>query len=155
MGARLSGTRGRTDLRPCRNYSSAVDFRRRDITTLNSTSDELPGEECVDGSGGRSRRPDRASAGLRRVLDLLSCRMESGRITGLLGPSGAGKSTLIRCIVGVQRIRGGAVTVLGRTGRVRSIRRRLGYVTQAAVGLPRSDGAGERLLLRRPRRRRR
>ncbi len=68
--------------------------------------------------------------GRRRVLDQLSCRIEQGRITGLLGPSGAGKSTLIRCIVGVQRIRSGTVTVLGAPAGSPGIRPRLGYVTQ-------------------------
>ncbi|SDO81785.1 ABC-2 type transport system ATP-binding protein [Nakamurella panacisegetis] len=72
-------------------------------------------------------------AGRRRqlVLQHLSCRMEQGRITGLLGPSGAGKSTLIRAIVGVQRIASGTVTVLGEPAGSASIRRRLGYLTQA------------------------
>jgi ABC-2 type transport system ATP-binding protein len=65
------------------------------------------------------------------VLSGLDCRMERGRITGLLGPSGAGKSTLIRCIVGVQLIRSGDVTVLGEPAGSAQIRRRVGYVTQA------------------------
>lgn len=68
--------------------------------------------------------------GRRRVLDRLCCRIERGRICGLLGPSGAGKSTLIRCIVGVQRIRSGTVTVLGHPAGSAAVRRRLGYVTQ-------------------------
>ncbi len=68
--------------------------------------------------------------GHHAVLRSLTCRMERGRITGLLGPSGAGKSTLIRCIVGVQKIAEGGVTVLGEPAGSRGIRRRLGYVTQ-------------------------
>ena len=68
--------------------------------------------------------------GRRRVLDQLSCRIDAGRITGLLGPSGAGKSTLIRCIVGTQRIRTGSVRVLGHPAGSAQVRRRLGYVTQ-------------------------
>ncbi len=69
--------------------------------------------------------------GRRRILDGLSCRMQRGRITGLLGPSGAGKSTLIRCIVGVQKIAGGSVAVLDQPAGSAWIRRRLGYVSQA------------------------
>lgn len=69
--------------------------------------------------------------GHRTVLAELTCHMARGRITGLLGPSGAGKSTLIRCIVGVQRIFAGSVTVLGEPAGSPQIRRRLGYVTQA------------------------
>src|SRR3954452_4601965 len=74
--------------------------------------------------------------GGRRILDGLSCEMERGRITGLLGPSGAGKSTLIRCIVGVQKIVGGSVQVLGEPAGSPSIRRRLGYVSQAPSVYP-------------------
>ena len=71
---------------------------------------------------GRQRKP---------VLQNLSCHLQQGRITGLLGPSGAGKSTLIRAIVGVQRVASGSVTVLGEPAGSASIRRRLGYVSQA------------------------
>lgn len=69
--------------------------------------------------------------GSRAVLQDLCATMGAGRITGLLGPSGAGKSTLIRCIVGVQKVAAGVVTVLGEPAGSRGIRRRLGYVTQA------------------------
>ncbi len=55
------------------------------------------------------------------VLDAITAGIPAGRITGLLGPSGSGKSTLIRSVVGVQRIRGGS----------RTLRARVGYVTQA------------------------
>ncbi|GEP39026.1 multidrug ABC transporter ATP-binding protein [Nocardioides psychrotolerans] len=53
-------------------------------------------------------------------------------VTGLLGPSGCGKSTLLRSIVGVQRIEGGSVTVLAEPAGSAPLRRRVGYVTQAA-----------------------
>ena len=52
-------------------------------------------------------------------------------MTGLLGPSGSGKSTLIRAIVGVQKTAGGAVDVLGEPAGSRSLRARVGYMTQA------------------------
>jgi len=74
--------------------------------------------------------------GRQRILEDLSCRIERGRITGLLGPSGAGKSTLIRCIVGVQKVLGGSVQVLGEPAGSPSIRRRLGYVSQAPSVYP-------------------
>ncbi len=67
----------------------------------------------------------------RVVLDGLDLSIGSG-VTGLLGPSGCGKSTLLRSIVGVQRVAGGEVTVLGEPAGSRSLRRRIGYVTQAA-----------------------
>jgi ABC-2 type transport system ATP-binding protein len=65
------------------------------------------------------------------VLPGLSCKIEAGAVTGLLGPSGSGKSTLIRAIVGVQRTAGGAVEVLGEPAGSRSLRARVGYMTQA------------------------
>jgi ABC-2 type transport system ATP-binding protein len=69
--------------------------------------------------------------GGRRVLRDLSLRVPAGRVTGLLGPSGCGKSTLMRAIVGVQRVDGGDVTVLGRPAGHPALRREVGYVTQA------------------------
>jgi ABC-2 type transport system ATP-binding protein len=65
------------------------------------------------------------------VLDTLSCAVARGSVTGLLGPSGSGKSTLIRSIVGVQRIAGGTVSVLGSSAGAKELRTRVGYMTQA------------------------
>jgi ABC-2 type transport system ATP-binding protein len=70
--------------------------------------------------------------GGRRVLRGVSCTVPAGQITGLLGPSGGGKTTLMRCVVGVQRVAGGSVRVLGRAAGSATLRRRVGYVTQAA-----------------------
>lgn len=69
--------------------------------------------------------------GGRRVLHAISCRVLAGRVTGLLGPSGGGKTTLLRCLVGVQRIREGRVSVLGLPAGDPALRGRVGYVTQA------------------------
>ena len=65
------------------------------------------------------------------VLPELSCEVAQGSVTGLLGPSGSGKSTLIRAIVGVQRIAGGTVEVLGEPAGSKPLRSRVGYMTQA------------------------
>jgi ABC-2 type transport system ATP-binding protein len=65
------------------------------------------------------------------VLPELSCDVAAGSVTGLLGPSGSGKSTLIRAIVGVQRIAGGSVEVLGHPAGAKELRARVGYMTQA------------------------
>jgi ABC-2 type transport system ATP-binding protein len=73
----------------------------------------------------------RVIRGGRVVLPELSCKVPAGRVTGLLGPSGSGKSTLIRSIVGVQRIAGGRVTVLGAPAGSKELRSRVGYMTQA------------------------
>jgi ABC-2 type transport system ATP-binding protein len=69
--------------------------------------------------------------GGRPVLHGLSARLEGGRVTGLLGPSGCGKTTLIRSIVGVQKVAGGTVRVLGEAAGTPALRRRVAYVTQS------------------------
>ncbi len=69
--------------------------------------------------------------GGRPVLMELSLNVAAGTVTGLLGPSGSGKTTLIRAIVGVQRIAGGSVRVLGLPAGAPPLRRRVGYLTQA------------------------
>ena len=70
--------------------------------------------------------------GGRRVLRGLTFSVPTGQVTGLLGPSGCGKTTLMRCVVGVQRISSGQVTVLGMPAGSAELRERVGYVTQAA-----------------------
>ena len=69
--------------------------------------------------------------GHRPVLGGLTVSIGSGAVTGLLGPSGCGKSTLMRSIVGVQVVASGTVTVLGKPAGSASLRRDVGYVTQA------------------------
>jgi ABC-2 type transport system ATP-binding protein len=65
------------------------------------------------------------------VLPGLSCEVAAGSVTGLLGPSGSGKSTLMRVIVGVQKVAGGSVLVLGNPAGSAALRTRVGYMTQA------------------------
>jgi len=69
--------------------------------------------------------------GGRTVLDGFDLEVAAGEVTGLLGPSGCGKSTLLRALVGVQKVAGGTVTVLGEPAGSRPLRDRIGYVTQA------------------------
>ena len=52
--------------------------------------------------------------GRRKVLDGVSCRLQSGTLTALIGHNGAGKSTLIKTILGLIHPAEGNVTVLGR-----------------------------------------
>jgi ABC-2 type transport system ATP-binding protein len=73
----------------------------------------------------------RVVRGGRVVLPELSCSIAAGSVTGLLGPSGSGKSTLIRSIVGVQKVAGGSVEVLGEPAGSKGLRSRVGYRTQA------------------------
>jgi ABC-2 type transport system ATP-binding protein len=69
--------------------------------------------------------------GGRRVLHGIDCSVPRGTVAGLLGPSGSGKTTFIRAVVGVQIIKDGTVTVLGHPAGSASLRRTVGYLTQA------------------------
>jgi ABC-2 type transport system ATP-binding protein len=69
--------------------------------------------------------------GGRPVLCNLSMSVAEGTVTGLLGPSGSGKTTLIRAIVGIQKIAGGSVRVLGLPAGAAPLRHSVGYLTQA------------------------
>jgi ABC-2 type transport system ATP-binding protein len=69
--------------------------------------------------------------GKRAVLHEVSCAIRRGSVTGLLGPSGSGKTTLMRAVVGVQRVAGGSVKVLGQPAGSRALRDKIGYLTQA------------------------
>lgn len=70
--------------------------------------------------------------GKTEVFADLSLDIPRGQITGLMGPSGCGKTTLIRSIVGVQKVAGGTVTVLGAPAGTKIQRRRVAYDTQSA-----------------------
>lgn len=82
---------------------------------------------AVEVAGLRVRR------GRTSVFDGVDLVIPRGEITGLLGPSGCGKTTLMRSIVGVQRIAGGTVTVLGEPGGSPRLRHRVSYGTQGAA----------------------
>ena len=64
----------------------------------------------------------RVQRGGTLVFADLGLDVANGRVTGLVGPNGAGKSTLIRCIVGVQIVEAGSVTVLGEPAGSPSLR---------------------------------
>jgi len=74
----------------------------------------------------------RVKRGKNQVFDGLDVDIPRGEVTGLLGPSGCGKTTLIRSIVGVQKVAGGTVTVLGAPAGSKSLRTRVAYDTQTA-----------------------
>jgi ABC-2 type transport system ATP-binding protein len=98
---------------------------------MSSSHDELlTSENAVDIAELRVTR------GGRTVLHDLDLRISRGSITGLLGPSGCGKTTLMRCIVGTQVIAAGRVDVLGRPAGSRTLRHRVGYVTQNPTVYP-------------------
>ncbi|WP_460626535.1 ABC transporter ATP-binding protein [Intrasporangium mesophilum] len=74
--------------------------------------------------------------GKRSVIPGLDLDIPSGQVVGLLGPSGSGKSTLMRCIVGVQIIASGTVTVLGQEAGSPVLRDQVGYLTQSPSVYP-------------------
>jgi ABC-2 type transport system ATP-binding protein len=91
-----------------------------------SAPTDLVGDAAVVIDGLRVKR------GRTTVLDGLDLHIPRGQVVGLLGPSGCGKTTLMRSIVGVQRVAGGRVEVLGQPAGSNVLRHRVGYVTQAA-----------------------
>jgi ABC-2 type transport system ATP-binding protein len=86
----------------------------------------MPAADAVTVRGLHVRR------GTTEVFRDLHLDVPRGEITGLLGPSGCGKTTLMRSIVGVQKVEGGTVTVLGEPAGSAGLRRRVSYDTQAA-----------------------
>jgi ABC-2 type transport system ATP-binding protein len=69
--------------------------------------------------------------GRTRAVDRVSFQLQPGEVTGLLGPSGCGKTSLLRCLVGVQIVTEGTVTVFGKPAGSAELRDQIGYVTQA------------------------
>ncbi|HEX7308012.1 ABC transporter ATP-binding protein [Lentzea sp.] len=69
--------------------------------------------------------------GGRNAVDGLDLKLGKG-VHGLLGPNGAGKTTLIRTLATVQKPSAGTLSLLGTPigGRLRPVRRRLGYLPQ-------------------------
>ncbi|MDN5819244.1 MAG: ABC transporter ATP-binding protein [bacterium] len=63
------------------------------------------------------------------ILHGLDITIKTGSLVGLIGPSGSGKTTLMRSIVGVQAY-GGDLSVLGQPAGHKSLRQRIGYVSQ-------------------------
>ena len=69
--------------------------------------------------------------GGRVVLDHVSLTVGRGGFTGLIGSNGAGKTTLLRAVLGLERLTGGEVRLLGRALSRRN--RSVGYVPQKVL----------------------
>jgi energy-coupling factor transporter ATP-binding protein EcfA2 len=88
--------------------------------------------------------------GQQSVFEELDLAIWSGEITVLLGRNGVGKSTLLRTIVGLQPIRKGAVEILGRSNRGRSVAeicQQVAYLPQDPNALLFSDTVRDELLV--------
>ncbi|MDI6909825.1 ABC transporter ATP-binding protein [Nocardioides sp.] len=68
--------------------------------------------------------------GSTRALDHLDLTVSTGEVHGFLGPNGAGKTTTMRILLGMLRISGGRVTLLGGDPwrDTAALHRRLAYV---------------------------
>lgn len=69
----------------------------------------------------------------KNILNDVSVELAEGKIIGLLGPSGAGKTTLIRAILGLQKLSGGHISVLGMPAGSRELKTQVGYVAQSSA----------------------
>jgi ABC-type Mn2+/Zn2+ transport system ATPase subunit len=65
----------------------------------------------------------------RLVLQDVNLRIARGQLVALIGPNGAGKTTLLRCLLGLQRLAGGAIRLFGQED-LRGVLPRVGYVPQ-------------------------
>lgn len=64
----------------------------------------------------------------KTILSGVDFAMERGEVRAVVGPNGAGKSTLVRCISGMARKTGGAVSLFGRDQATLSRREMAGRV---------------------------
>jgi ABC-2 type transport system ATP-binding protein len=66
------------------------------------------------------------------AVDKLDLKVQAGTIHGFLGPNGAGKTTTIKVLVGLLKLDGGSVSVLGReVGWDKpNVRSRIGYMPE-------------------------
>jgi iron complex transport system ATP-binding protein len=76
-----------------------------------------------------------ASIGRNRILDEVSVSFGAGELVGLIGPNGAGKTTLLKCLLGLLKPDGGAISLDGQalhTWSRSEIAKRMGYLAQGA-----------------------
>lgn len=68
-----------------------------------------------------------------QALDAVSVHVNEGEFISVVGPNGAGKTTLIRSLVGLVKVDGGELHVLGARMPRREVLASIGYMTQAAA----------------------
>ncbi|MCK5115195.1 MAG: ABC transporter ATP-binding protein [Candidatus Aegiribacteria sp.] len=65
-----------------------------------------------------------------KAIDAISFHVSPGEILGFLGPNGAGKTTAIKCVLGLLKPSGGAVSLWGSHPGAPEVRRRIGFVPE-------------------------
>jgi ABC-2 type transport system ATP-binding protein len=94
----------------------------RESSMLTDHSIRTAANAAMAGAG-KASSPDRGIAvrfagvsksyGQRKALDRMSFDLPVGEIVGLVGPNGAGKTTMLEIMMGLRRVDGGTVSVLG------------------------------------------
>ncbi len=94
-----------------------------------------PGETVLAATG-LVKRFHTADGTVTRAVDGVSFQLRAGETLGIVGESGSGKSTTARLALGLERLDGGEVRLLGHAwstlseGRRRALRRRIAVVSQ-------------------------
>ncbi|MEJ7542046.1 ABC transporter ATP-binding protein [Staphylococcus intermedius] len=69
--------------------------------------------------------------GHKQVLDNVTVTFEDGEVVGIIGPSGTGKTTMIKCMLGMEKIDGGTVTINQKQMPNRAVLGDIGYMAQS------------------------
>src|SRR4029079_11761311 len=74
-------------------------------------------------------RDARVSFGSAKVLRGVNLQIPKGEIVALIGPNGSGKTTLLRCLLGLQKVDRGQISLFGERT-IQGALGRIGYVPQ-------------------------